>query len=138
MKIGIIGGTGFYEPGIFNEEKETTVSTPYGQVSLRTGDYKGRGVVFLARHGARHTTPPHLVNYRANIWALREIGVEKVIATAAVGSLRMDMKPGEIVLRIPSESFGDVRIRSEVVWCRPCGEGWYLSGARFVEVLGVA
>jgi 5'-methylthioadenosine phosphorylase len=98
VKIGIIGGTGFYEARIFNEEKEITTSTPYGPVNLKTGEYKGRDVVFLTRHGARHTVPPHLVNYRANIWALREIGVEKVIATAAVGSLQMDMKPGEIVL----------------------------------------
>ncbi|MGD0621210.1 MAG: S-methyl-5'-thioadenosine phosphorylase [Thermacetogeniaceae bacterium] len=98
MKIGIIGGTGFYEAGLFNEEKDLTTSTPYGAVSLKTGAYQGREVVFLPRHGARHTVPPHLVNYRANIWALREIGAEKVIATAAVGSLQKDLKPGEIVL----------------------------------------
>jgi 5'-methylthioadenosine phosphorylase len=98
MKIGIIGGTGFYEAGLFNEEKDLTTSTPYGPVSLKTGTYQGREVVFLPRHGSRHTVPPHLVNYRANIWALREIGAEKVIATAAVGSLQKDLKPGEIVL----------------------------------------
>ncbi len=98
MKIGIIGGTGFYEAGILSEEKDITISTPYGPVSLKTGAYQGREVVFLPRHGARHTVPPHLVNYRANIWALREIGAEKVIATAAVGSLQKDLKPGEIVL----------------------------------------
>ena len=98
MKVGIIGGTGFYEAGILSEEKDVTASTPYGPVNIKTGDYQGREVVFLARHGARHTVPPHLVNYRANIWALREIGVEKVIATAAVGSLQKDLKPGEIVL----------------------------------------
>jgi 5'-methylthioadenosine phosphorylase len=98
MKVGIIGGTGFYEAGIFSEEKDVTTPTPYGPVNMTTGDYQGREVVFLARHGARHTVPPHLVNYRANIWALREIGVEKVIATAAVGSLQKDLRPGEIVL----------------------------------------
>jgi 5'-methylthioadenosine phosphorylase len=98
MKVGIIGGTGFYEAGILSEEKDVTTPTPYGPVSMTTGDYQGREVVFLARHGARHTVPPHLVNYRANIWALREIGVEKVIATAAVGSLQKDLRPGEIVL----------------------------------------
>ena len=98
MKIGIIGGTGFYEVGIFNEEKDLTQSTPYGPVSLKTGSYQGRDVVFMARHGVSHTVPPHLVNYRANIWALREIGVTKVIATAAVGSLQKDLKPGDIVL----------------------------------------
>jgi 5'-methylthioadenosine phosphorylase len=98
MKVGIIGGTGFYEAGILSEEKDVTASTPYGPVNIKTGVYQGREVVFLARHGARHIVPPHLVNYRANIWALREIGVEKVIATAAVGSLQKDLKPGEIVL----------------------------------------
>ena len=98
MKVGIIGGTGFYDAGIFSGEKDATVSTPYGPVALKTGVCEGREVVFLARHGARHTVPPHLVNYRANIWALREIGAEKVIATAAVGSLQKDLKPGEIVL----------------------------------------
>jgi 5'-methylthioadenosine phosphorylase len=98
MKVGIIGGTGFYEDGILSEEKDVVLSTPYGQASIKMGVYKGREVVFLARHGAGHTVPPHLVNYRANIWALREIGVEKVIATAAVGSLQKDLRPGEIVL----------------------------------------
>ncbi len=98
MKIGIIGGTGFYEPGIIDEEKDLTTSTPYGPASLKTGVYKEWEVVFLSRHGARHTVPPHLVNYRANIWALREIGVEKVIATATVGSLQKDLRPGEIML----------------------------------------
>jgi 5'-methylthioadenosine phosphorylase len=98
MKIGIIGGTGFYEAGLFSEEKDFTASTPYGSVNLKMGDYQGREVVFLPRHGARHSVPPHLVNYRANIWALREIGAEKVIATAAVGSLQKDLPPGEIVL----------------------------------------
>lgn len=98
MKIGIIGGTGFYEAGIFDEEQDLAITTPYGQVNLKTGSYKGREVVFLARHGARHTVPPHLVNYRANIWALRESGAAKVIATAAVGTLQKDVKPGEIVL----------------------------------------
>jgi 5'-methylthioadenosine phosphorylase len=65
---------------------------------MKTGVYQGREVVFLARHGAGHAVPPHLVNYRANIWALRAIGVEKVIATAAVGSLQKDLKPGSAML----------------------------------------
>jgi 5'-methylthioadenosine phosphorylase len=98
MKIGIIGGTGFYEAGLFDQENDVSVSTPYGTVGLKTGVYQGRDVAFLARHGTGHTIPPHLVNYRANIWALREIGVEKVIATAAVGSLQKDLQPGAAVL----------------------------------------
>ncbi len=98
MKFGIIGGTGFYEPGFLEDERGLKVKTPYGEVSLKVGCYKGKEVAFLPRHGEGHVTPPHLINYRANIWALREIGVIKVIATAAVGSLQEDLKPGEIVL----------------------------------------
>ncbi len=98
MKIGIIGGTGFYEAGLLEAEKDLTRSTRYGAASLKTGFYRGREVVFLTRHGAGHSIPPHLVNYRANIWALKEIGVEKVIATAAVGSLQKDLIPGDIVI----------------------------------------
>jgi len=98
MIVGIIGGTGFYETKFLDQEHERNISTPYGQVSLKMGAYKGRDVVFLARHGTGHTVPPHLVNYRANIWALQEIGAAKVIATAAVGSLQKDLKPGDVVL----------------------------------------
>lgn len=98
MKIGIIGGTGFYEPSILDSEKDLNVETPYGNVSLKSGSFHGRNVFFLSRHGVKHTVPPHLVNYRANIWALRNLGVKKVIATAAVGSLNKVLKPGEIVV----------------------------------------
>lgn len=98
MKIAIIGGTGFYEPGILENEKDVIVSTPYGNVSLKTGYYHEREVVFLPRHGGNHTIPPHLINYRANIWALRELGVTRVLATAAVGSLRQEFKAGDLVL----------------------------------------
>jgi 5'-methylthioadenosine phosphorylase len=58
MKVGIIGGTGFYEAGILSEEMDVTTTTPYGPVNIKTGVYQGREVVFLARHGARHTVPP--------------------------------------------------------------------------------
>lgn len=98
MRVGIIGGTGFYEPGLLEREQDVSVETPYGSVLLKVGFYKGRNVAFLPRHGGKHIIPPHLINYRANIWALKEIGVTKVIATAAVGSLQEDLKPGEIVL----------------------------------------
>lgn len=98
MKVGIIGGTGFCQPGLLTDEKDEVIQTPYGDVNLKTGWYKEREVVFLARHGVGHTVPPHLVNYRANIWALKSCGVTKVIATAAVGSLNEDMQPGALVL----------------------------------------
>ncbi len=98
MKIGIIGGTGFYSPGLLENEKELMVETPFGNVKLITGLYGQQEILFLPRHGAQHSVPPHLVNYRANIWALKEAGAGVVLATAAVGSLNLNMEPGDIVL----------------------------------------
>jgi 5'-methylthioadenosine phosphorylase len=98
IRLAIIGGTGVYDPRILNDIREEIVTTPYGDALVRTGTYEGEQVVFLARHGAKHTVPPHLINYRANIWALKLLGVERVIATTAVGSLNKAMKPGDFVL----------------------------------------
>jgi len=98
MNIGIIGGTGFYNPGLLENEKELPIKTPYGDTVLKSGYYRDRQILFLPRHGERHSVPPHLVNYRANIRALKEAGAGVVLATAAVGSLNQEMRPGEIVL----------------------------------------
>jgi len=98
LRVGIIGGTGFYEPGILEDEQDVVVSTPYGSVGVKAGRYGDKDVVFLPRHGGDHSIPPHLINYRANIWALREIGVTRVIATAAVGSLHHELQPGDLVV----------------------------------------
>jgi 5'-methylthioadenosine phosphorylase len=98
MRAAVIGGTGFYSPGLLDEERDLTVATPYGEVALKEGSYHGKELVFLARHGVDHAFPPHLVNYRANIWALKALGVQTVLATAATGSLNKDMRPGEVVL----------------------------------------
>ncbi|HHW54308.1 MAG: S-methyl-5'-thioadenosine phosphorylase [bacterium] len=97
-KVAIIGGTGVYDLDFLAEKKTITVSTPYGAVSLQTGFYQGIGTAFLARHGQNHSVPPHQINYRANIWALKELGVQQILATAAVGSLRRDLPPGHLVL----------------------------------------
>lgn len=97
--IGIIGGSGLYElPGVENI-REFKVYTPYGMPSdnIVTGELKGRVVAFLARHGRGHRIPPHRVNYRANIWALKTLGVKWIIAVSAVGSLREDYAPGDFV-----------------------------------------
>ena len=99
-KIAIIGGSGLYDPAFFDETpKEIKVYTPYGLPSgfIMIGSVKGKKVAFLARHGRRHVLPPHRVNFRANIWALKLLGVERVIAVSAVGSLREDYKPGDFV-----------------------------------------
>ncbi|MGE5598950.1 MAG: S-methyl-5'-thioadenosine phosphorylase, partial [Bacteroidota bacterium] len=96
--IGVIGGSGIYDPEFMVNVSEERVATPFGEVLLYRGNCRGREVVFLPRHGVGHTTPPHLVNYRANIWALRRAGVDRIIATAAVGSLRRKMRPGDAVI----------------------------------------
>ncbi|HWP98524.1 MAG TPA: S-methyl-5'-thioadenosine phosphorylase [Syntrophomonadaceae bacterium] len=98
IKIGIIGGTGIYDPRLLENLQTTVQKTPYGDVSVATGSYQGIEAAFIPRHGARHSLPPHLINYRANIMALKQMGVERILATAAVGSIHYDFKPGHFVL----------------------------------------
>jgi len=102
-EIGIFGGTGIYDPGLLTESKEITIETPFGKTSdsITVGTYKGRKVAFMPRHGKKHTIPPHLINFRANIWAFKEMGIKRIIAPSAVGSLREDLKPSDFV--IPSQ-----------------------------------
>ena len=73
------------------------VDTPYGQVTCQSGEYAGKMVAFIPRHGSSHSIPPHLINYRANLWALKKIGVRKILATTAVGSLDRQYKPGDFL-----------------------------------------
>ncbi len=97
VKYGVIGGSGIYQiEGI--ESEKLTVVTPYGEVEVFASQIGDKEVFFLPRHGSGHTLPPHLVNYRANIWALASLGVKRVLATNAVGSLREEFSPGYIVL----------------------------------------
>lgn len=96
--LAVIGGTGVYNADMLEKAENIQVETTYGKVSLLLGSFMGRNAAFLARHGSGHSVPPHLVNYRANIMALKNIGVKKVIATAAVGSLNKNMKPGDFVI----------------------------------------
>lgn len=98
VRIAIIGGSGIYQPEIVKKAKEVKVETPYGMVLPLLGEVEGHEVYFLSRHGNKHAMPPHRVNYQANIWGLKALGVEAVIATAAVGSLNPEMKPGDCVL----------------------------------------
>ena len=97
-EIGVIGGSGFYD---FLDDYETVeVSTPFGSPSdpLVVGEVEGRSVAFLTRHGKDHRHAPHRVNYRANLWALRAIGVRQILSPCAVGSLRPELGPGTIVI----------------------------------------
>ena len=97
-RVGIFGGSGFYS--FLDEVSERVVETPYGAPSApvsigRVGD---TAVAFLPRHGGRHELPPHKINYRANVWALKEVGVTRVIGPCAAGSLQHDVKPGDFVV----------------------------------------
>lgn len=97
-EIGIIGGSGFYE--LLQDATEHHVETPYGPPSdaVVVGTHGGREVAFLARHGRDHSLPPHRVPYRANLWALRELGVRRLVAPCAVGALRGDLERGTFVV----------------------------------------
>ncbi len=99
-EIGVIGGTGVYDSEMLEYRREIKVFTPYGSPSdlITLGTIGRRRVAFLPRHGGSHVIPPHMINARANIWALKELGVKQVVASSAVGSLREDYKPGEFVL----------------------------------------
>ena len=102
-KLGIIGGSGLYSIPGFVKLKEECVSTPYGDPSgsyLIAGPEDGSGphVVFLPRHGAAHSIPPHKVNYRANIWGMQSLGVERIIGVTAVGGIDPALSPGSILL----------------------------------------
>jgi 5'-methylthioadenosine phosphorylase len=99
-KIAVIGGSGIYDPEIFKSERSVKLSTPYGSPSgaIEVGSMGGVEVAFFPRHGKGHAIPPHKVNYRANIWALKELGVERIIAASACGSLKEDYTPGSLVV----------------------------------------
>ena len=86
VEIGIIGGTGAYDPVIFEAVKEIKVYTPYGKLSdlVSVGYLKGRKTAFIPRHGRRHQIPPHRINFRANIWALKELGVKRIWVTPKI------------------------------------------------------
>ena len=96
--IGVIGGSGFYS--FLTGTERLSITTPFGDPSddVVIGDLAGRRVAFLARHGQGHRFPPHRVNYRANLWALRSVGVRQVLAPCAVGSLKPEHGPGTIVV----------------------------------------
>jgi 5'-methylthioadenosine phosphorylase len=98
--LAIIGGTGVYDPEIIEKAERVKIHTPYGSPSatVTIGKYENRNIAFIPRHGDGHTIPPHNIPFRANIWALMKLGVKRIIASSAVGSLRMDYEPGHFVL----------------------------------------
>jgi len=96
-EIGVFGGSGFYK--LFKEARGVRVNTPYGRPSanITLSEVEGRRVAFLPRHGLHHEYPPHVVPYRANVYAFKKLGVGRVIAPNAVGSLRAEIGPGDLV-----------------------------------------
>ncbi len=97
-EIGVFGGSGFYS--LLKDAHEVTVETPYGAPSdrLALGEIAGRRVAFLPRHGKDHRYPPQAINYRANLWAMKELGVIRIIGPTACGSLKAEVKPGDMVV----------------------------------------
>ena len=97
-EVAVIGGSGFYS--FLDDPEQHAVDTPYGAPSapVSVGTVAGRRVAFLPRHGAGHEFPPHRINYRANLWALRSLGVRQVLAPCAVGGLRDEVAPGDLVV----------------------------------------
>lgn len=97
-QIGIIGGTGLYN--LLEDAEEEEIKTPYGETSekISIGNINGEKVAFIPRHNKKHTIPPHVINHRANIFALKSIGIENIIGTGASGIINTDIKPGEFVI----------------------------------------
>lgn len=110
-EIGVIGGSGFYS--FLDDVTEITVKTPYGAPSdsLFLGELAGRKVAFLPRHGRGHHLPPHRINYRANLWALRSLGVRQVLGPCAVGGLRPEYGPGTLL--VPDQLVDRTKSRSQ-------------------------
>lgn len=98
--LGIIGGSGLTQLANLAVQRRQVMRTPYGDPSgaLTFGELQGREVIFLARHGYGHTIAPHEVNYRANVWAMRDAGVERIVSVASVGGIRADLGPGVIAV----------------------------------------
>jgi 5'-methylthioadenosine phosphorylase len=96
--IGVFGGSGFYS--FLDDIREVEIDTPYGKPSdkFSIATYQGKRIAFLPRHGRKHTLPPHMINYRANLYAMKELGVKKIIAPTASGSLQADIEPGDFVI----------------------------------------
>ncbi|MGP3983758.1 S-methyl-5'-thioadenosine phosphorylase [Streptomyces sp. KR80] len=121
--IGVIGGSGFYS--FVDDVTEITVETPYGAPSdsLFLGEVAGRRVAFLPRHGRKHHLPPHRINYRANLWALRSVGVRQVLAPCAVGGLRKEYGPGTLL--VPDQLVDRTKTRTQTFFdgeALPTGE----------------
>lgn len=133
-EIGVIGGSGFYS--FLDDVTEVTVETPYGPPSdsLFLGEIAGRQVAFLPRHGRKHHLPPHRINYRANLWALRATGARQVLGPCAVGGLRPEYGPGTLV--VPDQLVDRTKSRTQTFFDgeqRPDGVTPLVAHATFAD-----
>ncbi len=110
MMIGVIGGTGLYDPDFIENPEGIEIETPFGQVAVLLGKIQGVKVCFIPRHGPLHRLPPHRVNYRGNISAMKAAGVERVLSVNSVGSLDETIQPGSVL--VPHD-FIDLTFRRE-------------------------
>jgi 5'-methylthioadenosine phosphorylase len=99
-KIGLIGGSGLYDIKGFVLKQKKSIATPFGKPSDQylIGKIGKTDIVFLPRHGKKHNIPPHMINYRANIWGFKKLGVERILSISAVGGIKKGLKPGDIVV----------------------------------------
>lgn len=125
IELAIIGGIGIYDAGLLKYSQQIKMHTPYGMPSdlITVGTYNGIKIAFLPRHGSHHTYPPHRIPYRANLWALKELGVKRIIAASAVGSLKEEIQPGHIVIL---DDFFDARKKCDYTFYDG-GEACHLS-----------
>ncbi len=115
-RIAIIGGTGLEEA--FTEGIQTRIGTPYGPSPiLKIVSVGAKDIVFMPRHGVKHTLPPHMINYRANIWALHMMGVERILSSNAVGAINPEIKPDDMV--VPSDFIDFTRLRATTFYDEP-------------------
>jgi len=111
IRIGLIGGSGFEK--LIQQGETRQMDTPYGpSVQATIAEIGGVRVAFVSRHGTRHEVPPHKVNYRANLWGLKQIGVERIVATNAVGAMRESYKPGDLVIPVDMVDFTRLRTQT--------------------------
>jgi 5'-methylthioadenosine phosphorylase len=112
--LGIIGGSGLYQIDGIKILDEIAIKTPFGEPSDNyiLTEYKGRKVVFLPRHGKGHKYPPHLINFRANIWGFRKLGVDKILSISAVGGINPNLNPGDFVISDQFIDFTKSRVQT--------------------------
>ncbi|MFJ6633925.1 S-methyl-5'-thioadenosine phosphorylase [Streptomyces sp. NPDC091376] len=130
-EIGVIGGSGFYS--FLENVTEAEIPTPYGSPSdsLFFGEIAGRRIAFLPRHGRSHRLPPHRINYRANLWALRSVGVRQVLGPCAVGGLRPEYGPGTLL--VPDQLVDRTKARADTYF-----DGEPLSSGEVPKVVHVS